>query len=134
MSAARAMTAVFLTFLHTRISHEQTFRFQELTKIGIELDQSTADTMCDRAYLTCDTAAGDTCHNIIAFKSIGQFERLQKRYLQGFTASNIVNGLALVDLNIAFTRDDPYAGNTVLTATGAVITYFFIHFYRILNC
>ena len=118
--ATGGLEAIFLTFLHSRVTGQQARFLQNGTEVlGIVLQQRARNTVADGAGLAGDAAAAYTADNVELFVCAGELQRLTDDQLQCLQAEIIVDG-TVVDGNLTASLVNPYAGDRAFSSAGAV--------------
>ena len=84
--ATSGFEAVLLTFLHTRIAGQEASLLQGAAQLGVELEQSSGDTVADSTGLTGNTAACNAANDVELLFGTGENERLTNDRLEGIKA------------------------------------------------
>ena len=117
--ATSGFETVLLSFLHTRVSREETGLLEKRAVGVVGEEKRTGNAVTDRAGLTGDAAAFDVGDDVIFANSVGNAERLVDNELEGFQAEIIVDVTA-VDGDLAGTGIQTNAGDGALSSAGTV--------------
>ena len=99
-SATSGFETVLLSFLHSRVTGEETGLLQRSAEVlGIVLEQSSGDTVADSTGLTGNTAACNAANDVELLFGTGENERLTNDRLEGIKAEIIVD-IAVVDRDL----------------------------------
>src|SRR5712692_904285 len=83
-SLARALLSVLLAFLDTRIARDQSRVFQCRPQVAIVFNQSSRDSVTNRAGLARRSAASDIYEHIELVCRLSQLHRLPNNHAQSF--------------------------------------------------
>ena len=120
VSTSCSLQAVLLSFLHSGVSGEVACALEHGTEVlGVVLEQSSGDTVTDRARLTGHAAAGDVADNVKAIGKTCQLEGLTDDNLECVKTEVIVD-LSVVDDNLACSLVKSDSGNGALSSACAI--------------
>ena len=118
--ATSGLEAVLLSFLHSRVTGEETGLLQRSAEVlGIVLEQSSGDTVADSTGLTGNTAACNAANDVELLFGTGENERLTNDRLEGIKAEIIVD-IAVVDRDLTGALVNSYTCNGAFSSAGAV--------------
>ena len=119
--AASCLQAVFLSFLHSRVTGQEASGFQRGTEFGVDAQQSAGNAMTDGAGLAGHAAALDGADDIDLADQIGRSQRLTDDHLQGIQAEIIIDITAVDGDGAGAALIDADTGNGGFTTAGAVL-------------
>ena len=98
-STTSSLETVLLSFLHSRVTSEETSSLKCRTELCVILEQGTGDTVTDRTSLTGYAAALYSADHVELFEGISQCQRLTNDELESLKTEVIVDASA-VDSNV----------------------------------
>ena len=120
----RALLAVLLALMFSRIAGQKTRFLQRTTQFGVELDQRPGDAQFDRSRLASDTAAVGKNQYIKTIGHLDRQERQPNRHTSRFGRKIIIQ---LTAVHRDFARSGPKedSGDAALAAPGSQILFYF---------
>src|SRR6266404_5607378 len=79
---ARALLSVLLAFLDPRIARDQARMFQGRPQVAVVLNQSSRNSVTNRAGLACRSAAGNVDQHVELGRRLSQLHRLTNNHSQ----------------------------------------------------
>lgn len=101
-STTGGFEAVFLSFLHTRVSGKESSLLQNGSEIAVYLKQSSGNTVSDCTSLAGVSATANVNQNVELLSSLSSCQRLTNDNLQSLQTEVLINA-SLIDCNITIT-------------------------------
>jgi hypothetical protein len=114
------LLSVLFAFLDSRIARYKTGMFESRTKVGVEFEQRSSDTVSDRSCLARRPTAGDVDNQIKLVRGFSQLQGLTNDHSQRFVGKVSIERL-VVNLDFARAGSQINSGRCRFAPPGSVI-------------